>query len=80
MLDNGIYIVQDRTPEDCLIEGNHSSIRGYFFETIPRLIEKEINRRHDSPFVIEKLKEVGIEVEEVKLWEIRKVYKNKEHY
>lgn len=77
---NGIYIVQDRTPEDCLFEGNNGHIRGYFFELFPRLIEKETNRRHDSSLVIEKLKEVGFkEVEEVKLWETRKVYKNKGH-
>lgn len=77
--NNGLYIVQDRTPEDCLFEGNNTHIRGYFFELFPKLIEKEINRRHDSSIVIEKLKEVGFkEVEEVKLWETRKVYQNKE--
>ena len=77
---NGVFIVQDRTPEDCLIEGDNSHIRGYFFELFPRLIEKETNRRHASSLVIEKLMEVGFkEVEEVKLWETRKVYKNKEH-
>lgn len=77
---NGIFIVQDRTPKDCLIEGDNSHIRGYFFELFPKLIEKETNRRHDSSLVMEKLMEVGFkEVEEVKLWETRKVYKNKEH-
>ena len=69
---NGVFIVQDRTPEDCLIEGDNSHIRGYFFELFPRLIEKETNRRHASSLVIEKLMEVGFkEVEEVKLWEYK---------
>ncbi|MBS4203645.1 class I SAM-dependent methyltransferase [Lederbergia citrea] len=76
--DNGFYIVQDRTPDDCLLEGNDSHIRGYFFELFPRLIEKETKRRHNSQFVLETLKEVGFrEIEEVKLWETRKVYENK---
>ena len=77
--DKGIYIVQDRTPEDCLLKGNDSHIRGYFFELFPKLIEKETNRRYNSQFVLNTLKEVGFrELQEVKLWETRKVYKNKE--
>jgi hypothetical protein len=77
--DDGFYIIQDRTPEDCLLEGNDSHIRGHFFEFFPRLIEKETKRRHKSQFVIETLKEVGFrEIQEVKLWETRKVYEGKE--
>lgn len=77
--NEGIYIIQDRTPEDCLLEGNDSHIRGYFTELFPRLIEKETIRRHDSQYVIETLKEIGFrEIQEVKLWETRKVYENKE--
>lgn len=77
--ENGIFIIQDRTPEDCLLQGDRNHIRGYFFEVFPRLAEKEMNRRHDSSHVIEKLKDVGFkEVEEIKLWETRKVYETKE--
>jgi ubiquinone/menaquinone biosynthesis C-methylase UbiE len=77
--DNGFYIIQDRTPEDCLLEGSDSHIRGYFFEVFPRLIEKETKRRHNSQTVVETLKEVGFrEIEEIKLWETRKVYETKE--
>lgn len=76
--DGGFYIVQDRTPEDCLLAGDESHIRGYFFELFPRLVEKETNRRHHSQIVIETLKETGFkDIEEVKLWEIRKVYDTK---
>ena len=75
---DGYFIVQDRTPEDCLLKGSNSHIRGYFFEFFPKLIEKETGRRHDSQLVIESLKSVGFKaIKEVKLWEIRKVYKNK---
>ena len=77
--DKGHFIIQDRTPEDCLLAGNSEHIRGYFFELFPRLIEKETNRRHNSEKVIATLKEVGFkEIEEVKLWEVRKVYEKKE--
>lgn len=77
--ENGLYIVQDRTLEDCLLKGNDYNIRGYFFELFPRLVEMERNRRHKSQFVINTLKSAGFkDIEEVKLWEVRKVYKHKE--
>jgi len=76
--EDGYYIVQDRTPEDCLLEGGRTHIRGYFFELFPKLVEKETNRRHTSQFVIEKLREAGFkQIEKVKLWETRAVYDNK---
>ena len=78
LTDKGIYIVQDRTPEDCLLKGNEHHIRGYFFEQFPQLIEKEKKRRYDSQFVVQTLSEAGFrEIEEVKLWETRKVYQTK---
>ncbi|WP_163581886.1 class I SAM-dependent methyltransferase [Gracilibacillus saliphilus] len=77
--ENGYFLIQDRTPEDCLLEGTDNNIRGYFFELFPKLIEQENNRRYNSQFVMETLKDNGFrEIEEVKLWETRKVYDNKE--
>ncbi|MCL1694581.1 class I SAM-dependent methyltransferase [Lysinibacillus sp. BPa_S21] len=77
--DKGVYIIQDRTPEDCLLKGDDNHIRGYFFERFPKLKEQEIKRRHSSELVIETLKEIGFsEIKEVKLWETRKVYEQKE--
>lgn len=77
--DDGYYIVQDRTPEDCLLKGNESHIRGYIFDLFPKLITKEINRRYQSQLVIDTLKQAGFsQIEEVKLWETRKVYDCKE--
>jgi ubiquinone/menaquinone biosynthesis C-methylase UbiE len=76
--ENGFFIIQDRTPEDCLLEGNNSHIRGFFFTFFPRLIEKEIKRRYSSQFVMETLKNAGFrEIKEIKLWETREVYENK---
>lgn len=77
--DKGVYIIQDRTPEDCLLKGDDYHIRGYFFERFPKLKEQEITRRHSSELVIETLKAIGFsEIKEVKLWETRSVYEQKE--
>jgi len=77
--DNGVYIIQDRTPEDCLLKGDNYHIRGYFFERFPKLKEQEIKRRHSSELVVETLKAIGFsKIEEVKLWETRNVYEQKE--
>ncbi|WP_339212314.1 class I SAM-dependent methyltransferase [Solibacillus sp. FSL W8-0372] len=79
LLEKGIYIVQDRTPEDCLLKGDPSHIRGYFFERFPQLIESETKRRYSSEFVIKTLTDVGFtDIQEIKVWEIRKEYRNKE--
>lgn len=76
--DHGIYVIQDRIPEDCLLQGSDTHIRGYFFELFPRLAEKEKVRRYDRKMVMNNLKIAGFkDIEEVKLWEIRKVYENK---
>jgi len=77
--ENGVFIVQDRTSEDCLLKGDENHIRGFLFELFPMLTEKEINRRHKSHLVIETLRAAGFkDIEEVKLWETRAIYNNKE--
>ncbi|QQP14479.1 methyltransferase domain-containing protein [Lysinibacillus agricola] len=77
--DKGVYIIQDRTPEDCLLKGDDSHIRGYFFERFPKLKEQEVKRRHSSELVVETLKEIGFsEITEVKLLETRNEYEQKE--
>ncbi|MGM9950715.1 MAG: class I SAM-dependent methyltransferase [Lysinibacillus sp.] len=75
----GVCLIQDRTPEDCLPKGDDHHIRGYFFERFPRLIQTEVNRRHDSASVVKALLAVGFQdIQEIKLWETRKVYEDKE--
>ncbi|MDV2682852.1 class I SAM-dependent methyltransferase [Alkalihalophilus lindianensis] len=76
---DGVYMIQDRTPEDCLLAGSETHIRGYFFECFPKLVERETKRRYTSASVIKALKDVGFkEIEEVTLWETRNVYEKKE--
>jgi ubiquinone/menaquinone biosynthesis C-methylase UbiE len=73
----GMLIVQDRTPEDCLMAGSKTNIRGYFFARYPRLINLEVARRPESETVLQTLRQVGFsQVEERKLWETRAIYAN----
>ncbi|MFD2172034.1 class I SAM-dependent methyltransferase [Tumebacillus lipolyticus] len=71
----GVLLVQNRTPEDCLLPGSETHLRGYFFELYPRLVEREVGRRHKSELMIDSLRAAGFSVvEEHQLWETRKVY------
>ncbi|TVY09561.1 class I SAM-dependent methyltransferase [Paenibacillus cremeus] len=73
--NGGTLIVQDRTPEDCLLEGSREHARGYWFERFPKLASMETKRRHSLTTVGEALREAGFrQVEAVQLWETRKRY------
>jgi len=73
--EGGVLIVQDRTPMDCLLPGDETHIRGYFFERFPQLIDKEISRRYDSNQVQQALESNGFRLDKtVSLWETRRVY------
>lgn len=70
-----MFIVQDRTPEDCLLPGSSSHIRGYFFECFPFLKELEVNRRYKHKEVVIALREAGFtKIETVTFWETRAIY------
>lgn len=75
----GIYLIQDRTPEDCLLKGSVEHIRGYFFEKYPSILEKEVARRHSSEIVLQTLQNIGFQhSSQYQLWETRKIYKTLE--
>ncbi|MFD1019937.1 class I SAM-dependent methyltransferase [Thalassobacillus hwangdonensis] len=74
----GIYVIQDRTPEDCFLPGSSQHIRGYFFEKYPQLKKLEKQRRHTSQKVKHTLEENGfLLLKEHKFWEVRRNYENK---
>ena len=74
---NGILVVQDRTPEDCLLPGDESHLRGYFFELYPHLRNKDISRRYSAQDMKLALESAGFQLEKtVKLWETRRHYSN----
>jgi ubiquinone/menaquinone biosynthesis C-methylase UbiE len=75
----GTFIVQDRTVEDCLLAGSHSHIRGYIFSCFPKLVDKEVNRRHTDEAVQKALQEAGFRnIKAQKLRETRNTYPNLE--
>lgn len=77
--NGGVLIVQDRTPEDCLMPGNESHLRGYFFEKYPKLVDKEIARRYDSLKVRNTLESNGFRLfSERQIWEKRRIYNDVE--
>ena len=76
--DDGVFIIQDRTLEDCMLKGDDTHVRGYFTELFPKLANKEEERGHGNGAVTESLRAAGFtHIEEVKLWETRAVHSDK---
>jgi ubiquinone/menaquinone biosynthesis C-methylase UbiE len=72
---NGLLLIQDRTPEDCLLPGSSEHIRGYFFDRYPELASNERARRHDHSAVSHALEQANFNlVHQITLWETRKTY------
>jgi ubiquinone/menaquinone biosynthesis C-methylase UbiE len=72
---DGIFVIQDRTPQDSLLPSSAGNLRGYFLEQYPQLVTTEIARRYDSTQVREALEARGfVVVKEERLWEVRRVY------
>ncbi len=75
----GMLIVQNRTPEDCMLPGSETHIRSCIVTYFPKLLEKDVARRHASEVVIDALQQAGFEqIEEQKIWETRQTYQNVE--
>ncbi|MNR46552.1 hypothetical protein D3C85_1655340 [compost metagenome] len=59
--------------------GNENHLRGYFFEKYPKLVDKEINRRHESINVRNALESNGFRLlSENQIWETRRKYNDVE--
>ncbi len=73
----GLYIIQDRSPEDVQLPGSVEHICGYFFERYPKLLNIELGRRPHIARVVRELEQVGFQnVRTVTVWETRKVHWN----
>ncbi|MDB5807265.1 MAG: Class SAM-dependent methyltransferase [Betaproteobacteria bacterium] len=71
----GLFIVQDRTPDDVALPGAPDHMRGYFFERYPRLLQVEAGRRPPVAKVEQAMRDAGFsQVQSQTLWEIRKTY------
>jgi len=71
----GVYLTQDRTPDDYTIPGAPGHVRGYFHEAFPRLLEVELRRRPRAADVRAAYDAAGFrDVGERSFWETRRVY------
>ncbi|TMW70103.1 class I SAM-dependent methyltransferase [Alteribacter natronophilus] len=75
----GLLVIQDRTPEDCLLPGSSTHIRGWFFSCFPKLVDMEKGRRWPDHGVRRALEKTGFRMEStVHVWETRREYETKE--
>ncbi|MED4082329.1 class I SAM-dependent methyltransferase [Halalkalibacterium halodurans] len=81
LLENdGQLIVQDRTSEDCFLQGSPSHIRGYYYNLFPHLQEIERKRRPTIQMLSSTIIRSGYEVERVEtFWETRQT-SSKQHF
>jgi ubiquinone/menaquinone biosynthesis C-methylase UbiE len=71
----GVYLAQDRTPEDIQLPATPEHLRACFHERYPRLLEVELRRRPRSEDVLAALTSAGFtQIEARNFWEIRRVY------
>ena len=71
----GLYLAQDRTPEDIQLPATPEHLRAYFHERYPRLLEIELRRRPRSEDVLAALTSAGFMLVETRnFWETRRVY------
>jgi ubiquinone/menaquinone biosynthesis C-methylase UbiE len=71
----GVYLAQDRTPEDIQLPATPEHLRAYFHERYPRLLEVELRRRPRSEDVLAALTNAGFtQIETCNFWETRRVY------
>jgi ubiquinone/menaquinone biosynthesis C-methylase UbiE len=75
LASGGVYLAQDRTPEDIQLPATPEQLRAYFHERYPRLLEVELRRRPRSENVLAALTSAGFtDVETRHLWETRRIY------
>ena len=75
LVQNGEYIIQDRTPDDVKYPSSRNHIRCFFFERYPRLFEVEDERRRSIEIVERQLFQSGFKnITTLSIWETRRGY------
>ncbi len=71
----GVYLAQDRTPDDIQLSATPEHLRAYFHERYPRWLEVELRRRPRSDDVLAALTSAGFtQIETRNFRETRRVY------
>jgi SAM-dependent methyltransferase len=77
----GIFLIQDRTPDDVAQPGSPEHPRGWLFEVFPRLLDVENARRPSGSAVTQALTSAGFGGRKTTaLWEVRRRYDDREDY
>jgi ubiquinone/menaquinone biosynthesis C-methylase UbiE len=77
----GVYLIQDRTPEDVAEPGSAEHPRGWFFEVFPRLLDVENARRPSVSTVADAMTAAGLgHGTTISLGEVRRRYADREEY
>lgn len=72
---DGLYLAQDRTPDDIQLPATPEHLRAYFHERYPRLLEVELRRRPRSDEALAALAAAGFtQIATRAFWETRRVY------
>lgn len=75
LVPGGVYLAQDRTPEDMHLPGSPENIRNYFHERFPCLLDVELRRRPRGEDVRAALGQAGFtNIGERTFWEVRRAY------
>ncbi|WP_263705407.1 class I SAM-dependent methyltransferase [Shouchella tritolerans] len=79
LTSGGLFIIQNRTLDDCFLPGSTEHVRGYFFSAFPRLRKIEAKRRFSSAYVRQALHSNGfLLLHEETLWETRAIHPSKQ--
>jgi len=75
LVEGGVLLIQDRTPDDVFSPASPDHIRGYFFACFPQLVQVELARRRGVSDVSRALfASEFVDVQATTLWETRRVY------
>ncbi len=76
---DGLFLIQTRTTDDCFLKGTDNHVRGHFFDCFPALMGVEKKRRHSVEEICTALNESGWMLEKNwTFWETRARHSSKE--
>ncbi|MCM3547909.1 S-adenosylmethionine (SAM)-dependent methyltransferase [Niallia circulans] len=79
LTSGGLFIIQNRTLDDCFLPGSTEHVRGYFFSAFPHLRKIETKRRFSSAHIRQALHSSGFSLlNEKTLWETRAIHQSKQ--
>lgn len=76
---DGLFLIQTRTTDDCFLKGTENHVRGFFFDCFPALMEVEKKRRYSVEAICAAYEKSGWTLERKwTFWETRARHSSKE--